>query len=66
MAVRGERQPYLFTTTASVRDEVEQMVRTLAELHLSRIAVVYQDNEFGRYMLPLVGDVAKSHGATIA
>jgi branched-chain amino acid transport system substrate-binding protein len=64
--VRGEHQPYLFTTTASIRDEVEQMVRTLAELHLTRLAVAYQDNEFGRFMLPHVADIAKAHGATIA
>ena len=64
--VRGEHQPYLFTTTASVRDEVEQMVRTLAELHLTRVAVVYQDNEFGRYMLPVVNDIARAHGMTVA
>ena len=63
---RRDHQPYLFTTTASIRDEVEQMVRTLAELHLTRLAVAYQDNEFGRFMLPQVADIAKAHGATIA
>jgi ABC-type branched-subunit amino acid transport system substrate-binding protein len=64
--VRRGKQPYLFTTTASIGDEVETMVRTLAALQIKRLAVVYQDNEFGRFMVPLVGQIAKEHGSTIA
>jgi ABC-type branched-subunit amino acid transport system substrate-binding protein len=64
--VRRGKQPYLFTTTASIGDEVSEMVRTLAALQIKRLAVAYQDNEFGRFMVPLVGEIAKEHGSTIA
>jgi ABC-type branched-subunit amino acid transport system substrate-binding protein len=64
--VRRGKQPYLFTTTASIGDEVLEMVRTLAALQIKRLAVAYQDNEFGRFMVPLVGEIAKEHGSTIA
>jgi ABC-type branched-subunit amino acid transport system substrate-binding protein len=63
--VRRGRQPWLFTTTASIGDEVATMVRTLASMHVLRLAVAYQDNEFGRFMLPVVEAIAKEHGAEI-
>jgi branched-chain amino acid transport system substrate-binding protein len=51
-------QPGLFTTTASLRDEVASMVQNLATLNTRRIVVAYQNNELGRYMLPQVQAVA--------
>jgi ABC-type branched-subunit amino acid transport system substrate-binding protein len=63
--VRKGKQPYVFTTTASIGDEVTEMVRTLAALHIQRLAVAYQDNEFGRYMVPLVEGIAKAHGSGV-
>jgi branched-chain amino acid transport system substrate-binding protein len=63
--VRETHQPYLFTTTASIRDEVVQMVRTLNSQHSTRFALVYQNNELGRYMLPLVKAIAKEHNASL-
>jgi ABC-type branched-subunit amino acid transport system substrate-binding protein len=63
--VRRGHQPYLFTTTASIGDEVAEMVRTLAAIRVLRLGVAYQDNEFGRFMMPLVEAIAKEHGAEI-
>ena len=54
--LRGE--PTLFTTTASLRDEVAAMVKNLAALGIRKIAVAYQDNDLGRYMVPQVKSVA--------
>jgi ABC-type branched-subunit amino acid transport system substrate-binding protein len=63
--LRRVRQPYLFTTTASIGDEVTSMLRTLSSQHVQRVAVAYQDNEFGRSMVPLVEAIAREHGAEI-
>jgi ABC-type branched-subunit amino acid transport system substrate-binding protein len=63
--VRRGRQPWLFTTTASIGDEVAAMVRTLASMHVLRLGVAYQDNEFGRFMQPVVEAIVKEHGAEI-
>jgi branched-chain amino acid transport system substrate-binding protein len=63
--LRQIHQPYLFTTTASIRDEVLQMVRTLSTQQMTQLALVYQNNEFGRYMRPLVEALAREHGASI-
>jgi ABC-type branched-subunit amino acid transport system substrate-binding protein len=63
--LRAQPNPYLFTTTASLRDEVTQMVRTLATLGTRQLALVYQNNELGRFMLPLVQALAQEHEATL-
>jgi ABC-type branched-subunit amino acid transport system substrate-binding protein len=63
--VRKDAHPWLFTTTASLRDEVAAMVRNLATLNTRKLAVAYQDNELGRFMLPLVEAVAAEHQATL-
>lgn len=63
--VRQGLQPYLFTTTASVSDEVVKMVKTLTTLKTTRLALVYQDSEFGRYMVPVVEAIAKRYDASI-
>jgi branched-chain amino acid transport system substrate-binding protein len=59
-------QPGLFTTTASLRDEVSAMVQNLATLNTRRIVVVYQNNELGRFMLPQVQAVADKSQLKIA
>lgn len=40
--------PYVFNLRASYQDEVAAMVRAVAALKISRLAVLYQDDEFGR------------------
>jgi branched-chain amino acid transport system substrate-binding protein len=62
--LRGE--PALFTTTASLRDEVAAMVKNLAALGIRKIGVAYQDNELGRYMLPQVQAVAEQSQVKLA
>jgi branched-chain amino acid transport system substrate-binding protein len=64
-SVRQARQPYLFTTTASLGDEVVKMVKTLATLQNTRLALAYQDSDFGRYMVSVVEAIAKRYGASI-
>ncbi|MCG2594314.1 ABC transporter substrate-binding protein [Ramlibacter sp. XY19] len=59
-------QPGLYTTTASLRDEVTAMVQNLATINTRHLAVAYQDNELGRYMLPQVQAVADQAKVTIA
>lgn len=59
-------EPALFTTTASLRDEVSAMVQNLAALGIRRIAVAYQHNDLGRFMLPQVQAVAEKFQAKIA
>ena len=59
--VRKDAHPWLFTTTASLRDEVAAMVRNLATLNTRKLGVAYQNNELGRFMLPLVEAVAAEH-----
>jgi branched-chain amino acid transport system substrate-binding protein len=41
------------------------MVRTLATLGTRQLAVVYQNNELGRFMLPIVKTLAQQHDATL-
>jgi ABC-type branched-subunit amino acid transport system substrate-binding protein len=64
-ALRAKQHPYFFTTMASYRDEVVQMVRNLVTLQRGKLALVYQNNAFGQLMLPVVEEVAKEQGATL-
>lgn len=64
--LRSKHHPYFFTTQASFKDEVFYSVRNLVTLNSSRIAVVYQDNEFGKLMMPVVEAAIKEQGATLA
>lgn len=59
--VRSDARPWLFTTTASLRDEVGAMVHNLATLNTRKLAVAFQNNELGRYMLPQVEALAAEH-----
>jgi branched-chain amino acid transport system substrate-binding protein len=64
-SLRVKQHPYFFTTLASYRDEVVQMIRNLVTTQKSNIGVVYQNHAFGQLMLPVVESVAKELGATI-
>jgi branched-chain amino acid transport system substrate-binding protein len=63
--LRQGPQPYLFTTTASVSDEVTKMVQTLTALKTTRLGMAFQDSDFGRYMVSVVEAIAKRYGASI-
>ncbi len=41
------------------------MVRTLSTLSSRRLALVYQNNELGRFMLPIVQALVHKHGAEL-
>ncbi|MGY4828800.1 ABC transporter substrate-binding protein [Sphaerotilaceae bacterium SBD11-9] len=64
-ALRTKQHPYFFTTMASYRDEVVQMVRNLVTLQKSHIGLVYQNAAFGQLMKPVVEEVVKELGATL-
>ena len=64
-SLREKQHPYFFTTTASYRDEVVQMMRNQGALGRSRVGLVYNNSAFGKLMLPVVEEVAKEHGITI-
>lgn len=63
--LRARHNPYFFTTMASYRDEVVQMVRNLVTLHQSEIGLVYQNSPFGQLMAPVVEESCKALGATL-
>jgi branched-chain amino acid transport system substrate-binding protein len=62
--LRSVDNRYFFTTHASYADELVKMVRNLVTLHSTRIAVVYQNNELGKGMLPLVQKIIADEQAT--
>ena len=64
-ALRVQQHPCLFTTSASFRDEVVQMVRNLVAVQQADLGVVYLDNPFGQLMLPVAEQVIQEHGATL-
>jgi ABC-type branched-subunit amino acid transport system substrate-binding protein len=63
--LRLRHHPTLFTTQASFKDEVEHQLRTLVTLKMDKIGVAFQDNEFGKLMMPVVEAAAKELGATL-
>lgn len=65
-ALRVQPNPYFFTTQASYADELVKMVRNLKSVQATRIAVVYQNNDFGKLLLPLTERVIAAEGATVA
>ncbi len=65
-ALRTQPNPYFFTTQASYADELIKMVRNLRSVQASRIAVVYQNNDFGKLLLPLAEKVITAEGGTVA
>ena len=64
-ALRVKQNPFFFTTAASYRDEVVQMVRNLKTTLRDNIALVYMNNPFGQLMVPIVEEVVKEQGATL-
>ncbi|HEX3139204.1 MAG TPA: ABC transporter substrate-binding protein [Rhizobacter sp.] len=64
-ALRTKQHPYFFTTMASYRDEIAQMVRNLVTLQKSNIGLVYQNAPFGQMMKPVVEEVVKELGANL-
>ena len=64
-SLRVKQHPYFFTTTASYRDEVMQMMRNQITLQRSRVGLVYSNNAFGQLMVPVVEEIAKELGITI-
>ena len=65
-AVRASNSPYLFTTRANYADELLKIVRNLMTLQNTRIGVAYENNDFGKLLLPLVEKVMAAEGATLA
>jgi branched-chain amino acid transport system substrate-binding protein len=65
-ALRVQPNPYFFTTQASYADELIKMVRNLKSVQATRIAVVYQNNDFGKLLLPLAEKVIVSEGGSVA
>ncbi|MFY3386817.1 ABC transporter substrate-binding protein [Paracidovorax sp. MALMAid1276] len=65
-AVRMQASPYLFTTRASYADELVKIVRNLVAVQSARIGVAYENNDFGKLLLPLVEKVLAAEGATLA
>jgi ABC-type branched-subunit amino acid transport system substrate-binding protein len=65
-ALRVQPNAYFFTTQAGYDDELVRIVRNLVAVQAKRIAVVYQDNEFGKLLLPLAEKIIAAEGATLA
>ena len=65
-SIMGQQHPYLFTTRASYADELVKMVRNLVAVQASRIGVVFENNDFGKQLLPLVEQTIAAEGATLA
>lgn len=63
--LRLKHNPYFYTTVASYKDEVVQCVRHLSTLKRTQIAVVFQNNEFGKLMLPIAEAAIKEQGGTL-
>ena len=64
-ALRLKQHPYFFTSIASYRDEVVKMVRNLATVQRTQIAIAYHNSPFGQLMLPVVKEVVKEQGSTL-
>lgn len=64
-ALRLKQHPQFFTTLASYRDEVLQMLRNLKTLQRDQVALVYQNAAFGQLMLPVVDEAAREVGSSV-
>lgn len=65
-AIRAQQHPYLFTTRASYADELVKIVRNLVAVQSSRIGVAFENNDFGKLLLPLVEKTIAAEGASLA
>ncbi|MDO5692268.1 MAG: ABC transporter substrate-binding protein [Pseudomonadota bacterium] len=64
-ALRTADFPTYFTTQASYMDESARIIRHLTTVQTSRVAVLYQDDAFGRSMLPMLQKAAADAGAEV-
>jgi ABC-type branched-subunit amino acid transport system substrate-binding protein len=64
-ALRVKPHPTFFTAMASYRDEVVQMVKNLATVQRTKIALAYHASPFGQLMLPVVEEVCREQGSTL-
>jgi branched-chain amino acid transport system substrate-binding protein len=64
-ALRVKPNRYFFTTQASYADELVKMTRNLVSTQNTKIAIVYQDNEFGKLLQPLAEKIIMAEGGTV-
>ena len=64
-ALRTDEYPLYFTTQAYYFDETTRIIRHLTTVATGRVAVMYQDDAFGKSMLPMVQKAAADAGATV-
>jgi ABC-type branched-subunit amino acid transport system substrate-binding protein len=64
-ALRVKPNRYFFTTQASYADELVKMTRNLIATQNTKIAIVYQDNEFGKLLQPLAEKIITAEGGTV-
>ncbi|QTD45796.1 ABC transporter substrate-binding protein [Ottowia testudinis] len=64
-ALRTDDFPLYFTTQANYLDESVRIIRHLTTVAHGQVAVLYQDDAFGKSMLPLVQKAAAEAGATV-
>lgn len=65
-ALRAKHNPFFFTTQAGYDDELVRIVRNLVAVQAKNIAVVYQDNAFGKLLLPLAEKIIAAEGGSLA
>ena len=63
-ALRTDDYPLYFTTQANYFDETTRIIRHLTTVATGRVAVMYQDDAFGKF-LPMVQKAAADAGATV-
>ena len=66
-ALRTDDYPLYFTTQANYFDETTRIIRHLTTVATGRVALMYQDDAFGKSMLPMVQKAAADAdaGATV-
>ena len=65
-ALRKNFSRYVFNVRASYADEIDQIVRHLATVQLSKVGVAYFDNPFGQGGLGAARAAAKKYGISVA
>ena len=64
-ALRTDDYPLYFTTQANYFDETTRIIPHLTTVATGRVAVMYQDDAFGKSMLPMVQKAAADAAATV-
>ncbi|MBB5019020.1 ABC-type branched-subunit amino acid transport system substrate-binding protein [Chitinivorax tropicus] len=64
-SLRTPHNRYIFNVRASYADEAEKIIRHATNLHLSRIAVFYQNDAYGKAGLAGVEQAMQKRGMTI-